>query len=578
MNLKNCYTDIIKLIDPYKNSSSSSLENPNIVLMLNKEQMLAGIKKNKLGAEGTKVNLVNLLDCVRPLCLPSYQCDTRPKLSSSSQDCDISALTSRVDSLCTQNRVDFESIKTQMESLKTTLSTFENAVVNPHQPHQSVPSPEPIPIRSGHVLAVEHSIPAVCTYSDNFIASNESSELFEYLNNLSIYKQERGRSTIKFGEKYAYNGSREDSIVDFPPLIKSIIDKLNDTHVGHEIPLLNSCLVTKYTGPNSFIPEHSDNERAIHPGSSIFTVSLGLDATVQFRNVHSGDVQDQHIKSGSLYAMTRASQDLFKHSIAKKQSLTESETRISLTFRSLHWRNNNSTVIVGDSNTGGLKFSSFGKDASSDRNGTFGNAMPGKRVATFKVEQLDPLTCIGYNNVFVHCGINDIRGSEVSTEDQVRNVYVNLKTKISDIKTLNKRARIYVSTLLPTKSEDINKKVKLFNSFLRDDLPLSFEYIRVVQHYSRFSTVSGLLAPNISKEFNSQGDPDTLHLNAAGLRLFGSVIKNAIFYRKNSHSEGGTGGGGRVQQDSRSYSSALSDTGRRGRRRGGVNSRPRQPR
>ena len=41
------------------------------------------------------------------------------------------------------------------------------------------------------------------------------------------------------------------------------------------------------------------------------------------------------------------------------------------------------------------------------------------------------------------------------------------------------------------------------------------------------------------------------------------VIKNAIFYRKKSHSEGGTGGGNRMQQDGRSYSSALSDTGRR---------------
>ena len=134
LKLKTCYTDIIKLIDPYKNSPTS-LENPNVVLMLNKEQMLAGIKKNKLGAEGTKVNLVNLLECVRPLCLPGYQCDTRPKLSSSTQDCDISALTSRVDSLCRQNRVDFESIKTQMESLKTTLSSFEGGAVNPHQPH-----------------------------------------------------------------------------------------------------------------------------------------------------------------------------------------------------------------------------------------------------------------------------------------------------------------------------------------------------------------------------------------------------------------------------------------------------------
>ena len=30
-----------------------------------------------------------------------------------------------------------------------------------------------------------------------------------------------------------------------------------------------------------------------------------------------------------------------------------------------------------------------------------------KRVATFEVEHLDPLTCVGYNNVVsVHCGIN----------------------------------------------------------------------------------------------------------------------------------------------------------------------------
>ena len=70
------------------------------------------------------------------------------------------------------------------------------------------------------------------------------------------------------------------------------------------------------------------------------------------------------------------------------------------------------------------------------------------------------------------------------------------------------------------------------NSFLKNDFPLSFEYIRVVQHYSRFSTVSGLLAPNISKEFNSQGDPATLHLNAAGLRLFGSVIKMQYFIER----------------------------------------------
>ena len=283
--------------------------------------------------------------------------------------------------------------------------------------------------------------------------------------------------------------------------------------------------------------------------------------------------------------MTRASQDLFRHSIAANQSLTNPDTRISLTFRSLHWRNNNNTVIIGDSNTGGLKFSHFGKDAPSDRNGTFGNAMPGKRVAAFKVDQIDPITCIGFNNVVVHCGINNIRGGDISSEEQIKEVYVDLKTKISDITKLNKRARVYVSTILPTKCEDDNRKVKIFNSMLINDLTRSFKDVKIINHYSRFSNTSGILASNLSNEFNNQGEPDLLHLNVTGLRLFSFLIKNALFSYKKSH-ERGAGG--------RSYSSVVSSTGRqgsfsdfrsddsenprRGGRRGGYNNHRRRPR
>ena len=109
------------------------------------------------------------------------------------------------------------------------------------------------------------------------------------------------------------------------------------------------------------MPEHSDNERAIHPGSSIVTVSLGHDTKVRFRDVQSGSFQEQDVKAGPIYAMTRSSQDLYKHSISKDQLLSESDNdiRISLTFRSLQWRNKNSTLIMG--HTGGLKFANFGK-------------------------------------------------------------------------------------------------------------------------------------------------------------------------------------------------------------------------
>ncbi len=273
---------------------------------------------------------------------------------------------------------------------------------------------------------MEHDIPPVSSYVDNFLPGNECDELLNVLNTLKVFKKERGRSTIKFGEKYSYNGSREESIVEYPPVVKKILDSINEKFGQDNIPLLNSCLVTKYTGPNSFIPEHSDNERAIHADSSIFTVSVGCDATLRFRDVYNGKIIEQVVKTGSLYTMTRASQDLFKHSIPKNEALAESDTRFSLTFRCLHWRNNNSTVIIGDSNTTGLKFSKFGTDTPASHNGTFGNAMPGKCVSAFTVDQLDPLKCIGHNNIVVHCGVNNIRGSDVTTEDDLRKVYVDL--------------------------------------------------------------------------------------------------------------------------------------------------------
>ena len=270
--------------------------------------------------------------------------------------------------------------------------------------------------------------------------------------------------------------------------------------------------------------------------------------------------------------MTRASQDIFRHSIARNQSLSASDTRFSLTFRSLHWRNNNSTVIIGDSNTGSLKFFNFGGDAPSNLNGTFGNAMPGKRVAAFTVDQLDPFKCTGFNNIVVHCGVSSIRLDDVVTEDNVREVYVCFKTKISDIISVNKRARVYVSTLLPTKCENVNTKLKLFNHLISNDLSKSFKNIRVINNFSRFSDVAGFLAPGLSREYNSHGEPDQLHLNDSGLRVFSYLIKSTLFARKKSQ-EGGTdrgGSGGRVQQDGRSYSSVASNRGRHERRRGGT--------
>ena len=147
---------------------------------------------------------------------------------------------------------------------------------------------------------------------------------------------------------------------------------------------------------------------------------------------------------------------------------------------------------------------------------------------------------------------------------------MHYKTKITYIVSVNKRARVCVNTLLPTKIEDVNKKQKLFNLLIVNDLPKTFKDIRIINSQSRFSNVAGLLTPGLSREFNSYGEPDQLHLNESGLRMFSYLIKSLLFSRKKSQDGGtGDGGGDRVHQEGRSYSSVISYRGRQGGRQGG---------
>ena len=341
--------------------------------------------------------------------------------------------------------------------------------------------------------------------------------------------------------------------------------------------------MNKYVGPASFIPSHSDVERSIHPNSSIFTVSIGKEATVHFTNIRSGAIHEHVATNGSLYSMSRSSQSCYKHQIKKDSSWAGSDVRLSITFRSVHWRNNNSLLILGDSNTGGLKFANFGREGSVDMNGTFGNALPGHREAAFVVDELDASKCLGFNNIVVHCGVNDIRKPDVKSEDDVREIYTRFKSKINQILHVNKRARVYVDLLLPSKMESCNINIKRFNKLIVDDLCKSYSRIRTIDCYKKFCDSNGFLANNLSREFSRDNQQDYLHLNEGGLKLLSVVIKNTIFYKKRQggstrtrHGEGDEGvGGSRVQQSTReSYAGAVSRPSQRGSR-GGHNRRGR---
>ena len=378
----------------------------------------------------------------------------------------------------------------------------------------------------------------------NFIDENTTNSLMDFLQK-SEFKSENGRSTLSFGEPYTYTGSKSsrDTATSFPAVLQPVVDKINKLQKDlfyanhpdlkkhenrHPAPLVNSCLVNRYIGQDSFLPSHSDNEITIHPESSIFTLSLGESAVVKFSEIDSEhatangtDITADH---RSLYHMTRKSQDFFRHAIDKGS--IANGTRFSLTFRSVSWKNRNSSCIIGDSNTGMLNFGT-------DKRSTFGELMPGQKYWAPCIKDIKPESCISYSNVVILCGINDIKKAEVNCLNDTRDLGNLLIDKIKQIKQLNPKCYVSVCPLLPTKSRDLNQKVNFFNYVLASNIASMGPGVQCVEGFHGFAEHDGTLVGRLSKTLDRHGGLDVLHLNPFGARVLAGLIKRCIFFRLN---------------------------------------------
>ena len=147
------------------------------------------------------------------------------------------------------------------ETLLTTLPDQPT----PHLPHDQVP---------------------VTDMKPDFIQSTESDKLTAFLQSCS-FKSENGHSVVSFGEPYHYTGSKSSqNVPPIPEDLKPLFEEMNkvQTELYNKCypeqphltaPIINSCLINRYDGPESHLPNHSDREVTIHPESSILTLSLG---------------------------------------------------------------------------------------------------------------------------------------------------------------------------------------------------------------------------------------------------------------------------------------------------------------
>ena len=173
-----------------------------------------------------------------------------------------------------------------------------------------------------------------------------------------------------------------------------LIDPENDKTV-------NSVVISKYSNDSPPI-DSSFSDKCITPESDISTFSIGGKLNVLFRDKVTGIEKSLKVEDASCFTMIQQSQFYWTHKLMCESNVSETpQYSISLLCTGRH---NNSTLIVGDSNTFNIKFHN-----ESSYYSNLGKEISGKRYICYLIEQVDPRKCLGYRNIVFHIGINNLK-------------------------------------------------------------------------------------------------------------------------------------------------------------------------
>ena len=369
---------------------------------------------------------------------------------------------------------------------------------------------------SGGSLRSTPTCPPYAKYVENVVTEELRGELLNFLNDDKDNFSTVGgcRDVLYFGEYgYRYGGVYHKACRT-PEVIQDLLDCVRP-NMANPRDWINSCLINRYDNGEKHIPPHRDDEAYIDPESEIITVSIGCKRPMKFVNNDSTVTEELPLADSSVLIFTRYAQDFWTHTIERDDEITE--VRYSFTFRHLYPGFANSTALIGDSNTRHLK---FGPEL-----GKFGHRMPGKQMSALHIEDIPEPEKIGpYRKIVIHTGINNVK---LQNRKSNRTLIRELQSKCASIHNIYPKCKIYISMLLPTKSNAINYRIREFNNLLLD-MAHSQRNIYLIEHPD-FSGEGGLLKDRFGTFRDGVPNSiDTLHLGKMGIRVFAKEIKDRI--------------------------------------------------
>ena len=148
--------------------------------------------------------------------------------------------------------------------------------------------------------------------------------------------------------------------------------------------------------------------------------------------------------------------------------------------------------------------------------------MPGERLYSPCIENLDPMACIGYSNIIVHCGINDIKNSGSNVEESVN----RLIKKVEEIRSLCPNSKLTINPILPTKSEFLNARCRQFNKALFYYVDSQLDTKLKSLNFDVFlDNTSRVLKEDLGRYINKY---DIIHIGSSGIKLLVNIVKERV--------------------------------------------------
>ena len=422
--------------------------------------------------------------------------------------------------------IDLTGLEGQLKELSGKLDEFsqkEPAVPNMgHDAPQRQIRPRPVVTKK----TLKAPMQPFEQYKDNYLLEEDLVNLADLLGKLrddGDFVVGKSHGVYQYGQPYEYTGSKTpDCNEPIPEELNLLIEKLTADLSLEEKP--NSVLINYFPAcenGKSYLAKHSDDEPCITADSKIITVSVGGSRKVVFESKHdeSNPPTVLEVKNNSMYVMSRSSQNWYRHGVPPQEANENIEERFSITFRTLNQKFRQSILLMGDSNTRNVNFGTG--------SGKVGASYPGKRVKAARVKDIDPTECVGYQNVYLHCGTNDLRCENIRSEEDIYQLTDQLHEKLSELKQICPKANVFVVPVLPSRIRDMNRNIMFYNNLVGQMLDDSFPEVWF-SSVSCFLDSEGLLNVKLTR------NGDKIHLGNRGIALYVSLMKLCVFKRVKS--------------------------------------------